>query len=94
MPWTLFKEEKTEELALVMSDLVENLRKIAILIYPFMHNTTKEILKQLGKEDYEIKFENVYKDRDFTSNTVASKGEPIFVRLDPEVEVEYIKSKM
>lgn len=94
MPWALFKEGKTEELALVMSDLVENLRKISILIYPFMQNTTKEILKQLGKEDYEVKFENVYNNRDFTSNVVVSKGEPIFVRLDPEIEIEYIKNKM
>lgn len=94
MPWILYKEEKTNELSLVMSDLVENLRKIAILIYPFMQNTSKEILKQLGTEDYEVKFEKVYNDRDFVSNIVVEKGEPIFVRLDPETEIEYIKNKM
>lgn len=93
-PWTLYKESKTEELSLVMSDLVENLRKIAILIYPFMKNTSKEILKQLGNENYEIKFSNVYNDRDFTSNVVVKNGTPIFVRLNPEEEIEYIKGLM
>lgn len=94
MPWTLYKEGKMEELSLVMSDLVENLRKIAILIYPFMQNTSKEIFKQLGNENYEIKFEKIYNTRDFVSNKVTIKGEPIFVRLDSDVETEYIKSKM
>ncbi len=35
-PWVLAKEERKEELDSVMYHLVENLRKIAILIYPFM----------------------------------------------------------
>lgn len=94
MPWVLYKDSKTKELSLVMSDLVENLRKIAILIYPFMQNTSKEIFKQLGREDYEVRFDKIYNDRDFVSNIVAKKGEPIFVRLDPDVEIEYIKNKM
>ncbi len=94
MPWVLYKEKKEDELKLVMSDLVESLRKIAILIYPFMKNTSKEILKQLGNDKYDIKFENIYNKRDFTLNKVVSKGEPIFVRLDPQEEIAYIKSKM
>lgn len=94
MPWVLYKEKKEDELKLVMSDLVESLRKIAILIYPFMKNTSKEILKQLGNDKYDIKFENIYNKRDFILNKVVSKGEPIFVRLDPQEEIAYIKSKM
>lgn len=94
MPWVLYKDSKTKELSLVMSDLVENLRKIAILIYPFMQNTSKEIFKQLGNEDYEVKFDKIYNDREFVSNIVVKKGEPIFVRLDADVEIEYIKNKM
>ena len=94
MPWVLYKEKKEDELKLVMSDLVESLRKIAILIYPFMKNTSKEILKQLGNDKYDIKFENIYNKRDFILNKVVSKGEPIFVRLDPQEEITYIKSKM
>ena len=94
MPWVLYKEKKEDELKLVMSDLVESLRKIAILIYPFMKNTSKEILKQLGNDKYDIKFENIYNKRDFILNKVVSKGEPIFVRLDSQEEIAYIKSKM
>ena len=39
MPWTLAKEDKTKELGSCMYHLIENLRKIAILIKPFMKNT-------------------------------------------------------
>lgn len=47
-PWVLFKEGKTEELKSVMYHLVENLRKIAILIKPYMKNTSEKILNQLN----------------------------------------------
>ena len=96
MPWTLFKEEKVEELKDVMYHLVEILRKSAILIKPFMEETSEKIFIQLGINDENLKtwestktyatFDNALK--------VVEKGEPLFVRLDLETEVEFLKEEM
>ena len=42
-PWVLNKENKTEELSHVMSNLAESLRLIAIMIYPVMTETAPNI---------------------------------------------------
>lgn len=95
MPWALAKEEKTEELESSMYHLIENLRKIAILIRPFMTETAENIFRQIGIEEEELKSWNTINDYDKLENLkVIEKGEPIFMRLNMEKEVEYLKSIM
>ena len=95
MPWTLAKEEKTEELKSVMYHLIENLRKIAIMIKPFMNETADNILHQIGIENNEQKVWNSLREYDKIQNIkVIEKGQPIFMRLDVTEEVEYIKGLM
>ena len=93
-PWILAKEEKTEELASVMYHLVEMLRRIAILISPFMEETSNNIFNQLGiKEEYRT-WDSIYKFDELKDIKVIEKGEPIFMRLNAEEEIEYIKNAM
>lgn len=95
MPWALAKEEKTEELESSMYHLIENLRKIAILIRPFMTETAENIFRQIGIEEEELKSWNTINDYNKLENLkVIEKGEPIFMRLNMEKEVEYLKSIM
>ncbi|MCI8640602.1 MAG: methionine--tRNA ligase [Clostridia bacterium] len=95
MPWQLAKEEKEEELKSAMYHLIENLRKIAILIRPFMEETSDNIFRQIGITDKELKSWTSLKDYDKLSNIkVIDKGEPIFMRLNAEEEIEYIKQIM
>ena len=55
-PWILAKnEEDSETLNSVLYHLVENLRKIAIMLNPFMQDTSKSIMEQLGIEKEELK---------------------------------------
>ena len=95
-PWVLAKNEEMDKLASVMYHLSENLRKIAIMILPIMNNTSIEILRQLGINEkglYEWEsIKSEYKIKDGTK--VIEKGEPLFMRLDMEEEVAYIKSYM
>lgn len=95
-PWVLAKNEEKEKLASVMYHLSENLRKIAIMILPIMNNTGKEVLRQLGIKEKELheweSIKNGLKIKDGTK--VIEKGEPLFMRLDMEEEVSYIKSQM
>lgn len=96
MPWVLAKEERLEELGSVMYHLTENLRKIGIMLKPIMENTSFEILKQLGIENEEFSSWETLRKYDILGENikVIEKGEPLFVRLDKETEVEYIKEKM
>ena len=95
-PWVLAKNDEKDKLESVMYHLSENLRKIAIMIMPIMNNTSKAILRQLGIKEKELNewesIKNGLRIKDGTK--VIEKGEPLFMRLDIDDEVSYIKSQM
>lgn len=95
-PWVLAKNEETEKLQSVMYHLVENLRKVAILIKPFMNETSIKIFKQLGINVKELlTWESLYQYNTLPEGVkVIEKGEPLFIRLDMNEEIEYIKEGM
>ena len=98
-PWVLAKSEETEnreKLQSVMYHLAENLRIVAILLRPFMPETSKKILEQLGIQEEEITtWESTKTYGVIPGNIkVIEKGEPLFVRLDIEEEINYIKNEM
>ena len=93
-PWVLAKDEaKVKELAAVMSHLAASLRVVAHLIEPFMMETSRAVLTQLGLPEV-ASLENLNL-ADFPAGvTVVAKGTPIFPRLDMEEEIAYIKEQM
>ena len=95
-PWILAKnEEDSETLNSVLYHLVENLRKIAIMLNPFMQDTSKSIMEQLGIEKEELKkWDSIKEGSTIEEIHVIEKGEPLFMRLDQTEEVEYIKNEM
>lgn len=95
-PWQLAKEEENQQkLADVMTHLAETLRRIAIMLQPFLTQAPKQIFKQLGIEEGELtSWESMEKFGAILEGTKVTKGEPIFPRLDIEEEVNYIKEKM
>ena len=95
MPWVLAKEENTARLGIVMFNLAETLRKIAILITPFLSETAVKMFNQLGINNKELQSWDSIKNAKLEPNTkVIEKGEPLFIRLDVNEEVEYIKANM
>ncbi len=92
-PWQLAKEEKTEKLESAMYHLIENLRKIAILIKPFMNDTADNILRQIGIEEAPS-WDNLKGYSNLENVHVIEKGEPVFMRLNSEEEIAYLKGKM
>ncbi|WP_147535863.1 methionine--tRNA ligase [Bacillus marasmi] len=95
-PWVLAKEEATKpELANVMAHLAESLRRVAILLKPFLTQAPDKIFAQLGITDEALtSWESLEGFGKIPSGTKVTKGEPIFPRLDIEAEVGYIKEKM
>ena len=93
-PWVLAKDEtKVKELAAVMSHLASSLRVVAHMIDPFMMETSKAVLSQLGLPQA-TSLENLATDQLPSGLTVVEKGTPIFPRLDMEEEIAYIKGQM
>ena len=76
-----------------MSHLAASLRVVAHLIAPFMMETSKAVLSQLGLPQA-ASLENLAIDQLPAGLTVVEKGTPIFPRLDMEAEVDYIKGQM
>ncbi len=79
-----------------MYHLVENLRKISILLNPSLEETSEEILNQLGINQRFLKsWDSIYSYYEIPENVkVIENGKPLFVRLDKDEEVNYIKSLM
>lgn len=95
-PWVLARDEDERgKLASVMSNLVNSLRHIAILLQPFMTESPKKIVEQLGLDESALQWETIGADDAVPVGTkVVEKGIPIFPRLDAEVEIEYIREQM
>ncbi len=77
-PWALSKAGKHEELKAVMYNLFEELRISAIMLHPFMPDTSSRMLSQLGLGPTELD-----KNRLKYGKTVAAKinkGAPLFPR--------------
>ena len=98
-PWVLAKsetEEDKEKLASCMYHLAENLRIVAILLQPFMKQTSQKMLEQLGIKEQEMTSWDSTKTYGAIKpeTKVIEKGEPLFMRLDMEEEVNYIREGM
>lgn len=92
-PWTLAKDiESKGRLDTVLYNLAESIRIIAILIKPFMDNTSEEILNRLGIAQSEIaKWEDCICFNKISYPTTVSKGQILFPRLELEKEVQEIE---
>ena len=96
MPWKLAKDpEKTDELKNVLAHLAETLRRVAILLKPFLTETPKKMFSQLNIVDEALQsWESLEDFGRIPAGIKVQKGKPIFPRLDIEKETAYIKEKM
>ena len=77
-----------------MYHLIAGLKEIAILIRPFMNDTSDNILRQIGVDSKTFTFDSLKAFKELKNIEVIEKGEPIFMRLNNDEEVEYIKNLM
>lgn len=95
-PWVLAKDENDrEKLASVMAHLAEVLRQTGIMLMPFLTVAPSKMFAQLGlTEEAHKSWESLSTIGCIPAGTKVEKGNPIFPRLEMEVEVEYIKEQM
>ena len=96
-PWVLAKDEADKpKLASVMRNLAESLQQIAVMLQPFMTETPKRIIEQLGLDERFLAWETIetFGNTIPLNTKVVKKGTPIFPRLDSEIEISYIRDEM
>ena len=75
-PWALAKDpEKADRLETVLYNLFEAQRVAALLLSPFLPETSAKMLEQLGNNDNTLQFEG-------DLNYVVGKTTPLFMRID------------
>ncbi|HAS78626.1 MAG TPA: methionine--tRNA ligase subunit beta, partial [Ruminococcus sp.] len=92
-PWVLGKNEDTKpRLGTVLYNLLESIRYIAVLIQPFMPDTSKAILQQINTDisDYQS-LENFGQLR---VGGKTAKAEALFARIDAEKMLADIEAKV
>lgn len=89
MPWALAKDAaKKQELTNTLYNLAESLRRISVLIEPFMPETAAKIWHQLGMEgDFSrVRFADVRTWGGFLAGTHVGSPEQLFPRIEIEAE--------
>ena len=73
---------------------MENLRITAVILRPYLENTSNEIFRQLNIGEDLRSYESIDNYGTLEETKVISKGEPLFVRLDEKVEIDYMINEM
>ncbi|MFZ2538603.1 MAG: methionine--tRNA ligase, partial [Oscillospiraceae bacterium] len=85
-PWVLFKDEASHErLMQVMFNLIESIRYIAVLLSPFMPETSEKILVQINSQLKTLESLENFGENDITT---VGNPEPLFNRLDEAKKLE------
>ena len=95
-PWTLAKEEALKpRLNTVLYNLLEGIRIGAVLMEPFMPETSKKVFEQLNTK--QTSYDSILSFGSFEANKVTDEPEPLFARVDPvktmEEVHEYLSAK-
>lgn len=91
-PWNLASSGEKDRLNTVIYTLLETLRRISILISPFLPNTAEEIQKQLGYVDVQFAWDLI-KDVRIPSGQKLNKGKILFPRVEKKEEKEVEEKK-
>lgn len=88
-PWILFKDEDSHErLMQVMFNLIESIRYIAVLLSPFMPDTSDKIMSQINSKLKTIESLENFGENDITTVGTAT---PLFIRIDEAKKLEELQ---
>lgn len=93
MPWALAKdEEKKARLGTVLYNLLESIRFIAVLLKPFMPETSDKILEQIGTDVNTL--DSLASFGAIKSGDSVGTATPLFSRLDAEKTLAEIEASL
>jgi len=94
-PWSLAKNPQVRErLETVIYNLLEALRAIAVLIYPFMPDTSDKIMNRIGIRDTQSQdFDSIRDWGGLRSDSPLSRGSALFPRVEYKKEEVTLKDR-
>ncbi|WP_027339751.1 methionine--tRNA ligase [Halonatronum saccharophilum] len=95
-PWILAKDEKKkDELGTVLYNLLDNLRRVAIALVPFLPQAPAKMWEQLGIEEplESQSWDYVRTKGQLKVGTKVKNGDPIFPRIDVEEYYEKLEKE-
>ncbi len=93
-PWVLAKDEGAKNrLARVMYNLLETIRICAVLLKPFMPETSEKIFTQIGAGADETTWESAGAFGRLSKAAAVTKGNVIFPRIDLEKELQSLAAQ-
>lgn len=91
-PWTLAKDEsKKARLGTVLYNLLESIRFVAVLLSPFLPETSEKILAQINTDIKD--YDSLSAFGALKAGTVVGKAEPLFARIDAKEMFEKIEAR-
>lgn len=91
-PWTLAKDEsKKARLGTVFYNLLESIRFVAVLLSPFLPETSEKILSQMNTDIKD--YDSLSAFGALKAGTVVGKAEPLFARIDAKEMFEKIEAR-
>jgi len=81
-PWILAKEENKDRLKKVIYNLLESIRIGAVLLHPFLPQTSEEIFKQLNTA--ETSFDSIERFGKLKVGDALNDPRPLFIRIEKE----------
>ncbi len=93
-PWALAKDEANKDaLASVMNHLARAIFVASRLLHPVLVTASDKAFEQLGLNELQSEYQNIH-DKHLMDGSTVNKGNPLFPRLDPLVEVPFINELM
>lgn len=91
-PWALAKDEsKKARLGTVLYNLLESIRFVAVLLSPFLPETSEKILAQINTDIKD--YDSLSAFGALKADTVVGKAEPLFARIDAKKMFEKIEAR-
>ena len=83
-PWALNKENKKDELDVVLYDILQSIKLIALIIYPFMPDTADKIYAQIGEKhnDEGVEYLKEGEGGSLSTGKAINKAEVLFPSLE------------
>ena len=91
-PWALAKDgSKKARLGTVLYNLLESIRFVAVLLSPFLPETSEKILAQINTDIKD--YDSLSAFGALKAGTVVGKAEPLFARIDAKEMLEKIEAR-
>lgn len=82
-PWVAAKEGRDADVRVTLYTLLEGLRQVAIAISPFVPDTSRKILEQIGFEYFDPKFDTLEEWGLLKEGASVASADPLFPQLTP-----------